>query len=46
MEIFSGDSSASEKPEVPPKIPKGLTETEYYILEKEKYLRDLRGNRI
>ena len=26
--------------------PKGLTETEYYILEKEKYLRDLRGNRI
>ena len=43
---FSGDSSASEKPEVPPKIPKGLTETEYYILEKEKYLRDLRGNRI
>ena len=42
----SGVCDSSLKPEVPPKIPKGLTESEYYILEKEKYLRDLRGNRI
>ncbi|CAI5755559.1 unnamed protein product [Candida verbasci] len=33
------------KPRVPPKIPQGLTEMEYYILEKEKYLRDLQGKR-
>lgn len=33
------------KPQVPPKIPKGLSEAEYYVLEKERYLRDLAGNR-
>ncbi|EGW34401.1 uncharacterized protein SPAPADRAFT_59835, partial [Spathaspora passalidarum NRRL Y-27907] len=30
-----------DKPKVPPKIPEGLTEAEYYVLEKEKFLRDL-----
>lgn len=35
----------SPKPRVPPKIPQGLTEMEYYLLEKDKYLRDLAGNR-
>lgn len=33
------------KPQVPPKIPKGLSESEYFVLEREKYLRDLAGNR-
>lgn len=34
------------KPHVPPKIPQGLTEQEYYVLEKEKYLRDINGRRM
>ena len=34
------------KPHVPPKIPKGLTEQEYYVLEKEKYLKDVNGRRL
>ncbi|KAG7663299.1 uncharacterized protein J8A68_003213 [[Candida] subhashii] len=47
----SNTSSAYEidqedKPKVPPKIPQGLTEMEYYRLEKEKCLRDLNGRRI
>lgn len=33
------------KPMVPPKIPQGLTEMEYYVLEKDKYLKDLNGRR-
>lgn len=33
------------KPAVPPKVPKGLSEIEYYVLEKEKYLRDINGRR-
>lgn len=33
------------KPHVPPKIPQGLTELEYFVLEKEKYLRDMNGRR-
>lgn len=33
------------KPHVPPKIPQGLTELEYFVLEKEKYLRDINGRR-
>lgn len=34
------------KPHVPPKIPQGLTEMEYYVLEQEKYLKDINGNRM
>lgn len=41
----SDDDEEEPKPEVPPKIPKGLNEMEYYILEKEKYLRDLQARR-
>lgn len=42
-----GDFSYDEenKPKVPPKVPKGLTEIEYYVLEKEKYLKDINGRR-
>ncbi|CCG20517.1 Inn1 protein [Candida orthopsilosis Co 90-125] len=39
------DDEEEAKPEVPPKIPQGLNEMEYYILEKEKYLRDLQARR-
>ncbi|KAL6454363.1 hypothetical protein SBY92_003827 [Candida maltosa Xu316] len=39
------DYNDFNKPDVPPKIPQGLTEMEYYLLEKDKYLRDIRGNR-
>lgn len=34
------------KPSVPPKIPNGLSEKEYYVLEKENYLKDLNCRRI
>ncbi|KAJ9101297.1 hypothetical protein QFC19_005267 [Naganishia cerealis] len=33
------------KPRVPPKIPRGMSEMEYYVLEKEKFLKDLNGRR-
>ncbi|CAH6720543.1 hypothetical protein CLIB1444_04S02454 [[Candida] jaroonii] len=33
------------KPNVPPKIPQGLSEREYFVLEKEKYLKDINGRR-
>ncbi|RCK58828.1 hypothetical protein Cantr_07884 [Candida viswanathii] len=33
------------KPQVPPKIPNGLTEQEFYVLEREKFLKDMSGNR-
>ena len=39
------DDEDEAKPAVPPKIPLGLNEMEYYILEKEKYLRDLQARR-
>lgn len=40
------DSLEFSKPKVPPKIPQGLTEMEYYVLEKERYLKDLNGRRM
>ncbi|CUM64620.1 uncharacterized protein PRCAT00002228001 [Priceomyces carsonii] len=40
------DENQRPKPNVPPKIPKGLTAAEYYILEKERYLNDLKGQRL
>lgn len=36
----------SDKPSVPPKIPQGLSEREYYVLEKENYLNDINSRRI
>lgn len=38
-------SSDNRKPSVPPKIPKGLLELEYYVLEKENFLKDINGRR-
>lgn len=38
-------NESSNKPQIPPKIPKGMLEMEYYVLEKEKYLKDLSGRR-
>lgn len=34
------------KPAVPPKIPRGLSEQEYFVLEKDNYLKDINGRRI
>lgn len=34
------------KPHVPPKIPQGLSEQEYFVLEREKYLQDINGRRM
>lgn len=34
------------KPTVPPKIPQGLSEVEYYVLEKDSYLKDINGRRM
>lgn len=45
-DIMSMKQRDVSKPRVPPKIPQGLTELEYYLLEKEKYLRDVSGNRL
>lgn len=36
----------SNKPCVPPKIPQGLSEREFYVLEKENYLGEINGRRI
>ena len=33
------------KPQVPPKVPAGLLEIEYYVLDKERFLNDLKGER-
>ncbi|ODQ80043.1 hypothetical protein BABINDRAFT_36409 [Babjeviella inositovora NRRL Y-12698] len=37
---------ADAKPGVPPKVPIGMTEKEYYLLEKDSYLRDIHGRRL
>ncbi|PSK33790.1 hypothetical protein C7M61_005134 [Candidozyma pseudohaemuli] len=34
------------KPPVPPKVPQGLTNMEYYVLEKDSYLKDINGRRL
>lgn len=39
------DKVPNDKPAVPPKIPSGLTEQEYYVIEKENYIRDINGHR-
>lgn len=44
-DVSDVDYNEFNKPEVPPKIPKGLSEREYYVLEREKYLNDMNGNR-
>lgn len=33
------------KPQVPPKVPLGLTEREYYTIDKDSYLKDINGRR-
>lgn len=38
-------SRFSRKPQIPVKVPLGLSESEYYMLEREKYLDDLNGKR-
>lgn len=44
--VFQRMYENAEKPAVPPKIPQGLTEVEYYVLEKDKYLKDINGRRL
>ncbi|KAI5966723.1 uncharacterized protein KGF55_000132 [Candida pseudojiufengensis] len=39
------DDDERNKPMVPPKIPNGLNAIEYYILEKEKVIKDFQGRR-
>lgn len=47
MPIMDDENSGfANKPHVPPKIPKGLTEQEYYVLEKDNYLKDINGRRL
>ncbi|WPK25677.1 hypothetical protein PUMCH_003002 [Australozyma saopauloensis] len=43
--IHDESLNRQEKPSVPPKIPNGLSEREYYVLEKENYLKDLNDRR-
>lgn len=43
--VFQRVGEEEEKPPVPPKIPSGLTEKEYYTLERDSYLKDLNGRR-
>lgn len=38
-------SRFSRKPQIPVKVPLGMSESEYYMLEREKYLNDLHGRR-
>lgn len=46
FERINDENGGSEnKPRVPPKIPRGLSEMEYYVLEKEKFLSDINGRR-
>lgn len=40
------DDDQENKPKVPPKIPQGLTNQEYYAIAKDQYLRDLNGQRM
>lgn len=39
-------AETENKPKVPPKIPRGLTNQEYYVIAKDQYLHDLNGNRV
>lgn len=44
--INDENSGMENKPAVPPKIPQGLSEVEYYVLEKDNYLKDINGRRM
>jgi hypothetical protein len=44
VQVECGDEE--NKPKVPPKIPKGLTNQEYYVIAREQYLKDLNGKRM
>lgn len=46
LRINDENSEKENKPAVPPKIPRGLSELEYFVLEKEAYLKDINGRRI
>ncbi|KAI5950738.1 hypothetical protein KGF54_003812 [Candida jiufengensis] len=41
----SDDEDENAKPAVPPKIPNGLNAMEYFILEKDKVMKDFQGRR-
>lgn len=40
------ENDDDHKPPVPPKIPAGLSEKEYYVLDKDSYLKDINGRRF
>lgn len=44
--VFQRVGDENEKPAVPPKIPPGLSEKEYYTLERDSYLKDVNGRRL
>lgn len=44
--VFQRIGDENEKPAVPPKIPPGLSEKEYYTLERDSYLKDVNGRRL
>lgn len=43
---INDENDMASKPAVPPKIPRGLSEKEYYVLEKDNYLKDINGRRL
>lgn len=43
--VFLRVVDENAKPAVPPKIPRGLSEKEYYTLERDSYLKDINGRR-
>lgn len=39
------NTASSTKPAIPPKVPLGISDREYYLLEKQQFLKDLNGRR-
>lgn len=46
MPVNDENLGFENKPHVPPKTPQGMSEMEYYVLEKEKFLKDINGRRM
>lgn len=46
LRINDENFEKENKPAVPPKIPRGLSEQEYFVLERDNYLKDMNGRRI
>lgn len=46
LRVNDENHEKENKPAVPPKIPQGLSEREYFVLEKDNYLKDMNGRRI